>query len=144
MVSRDLHSLGFTGENDGETFAVIEYKGLKDTIYFNVNGESITGILDDGHNSTNSGIPDRYELFQSYPNPFNPTTTIKYSIPRVSFVNIRIYDILGREVKTLVNEEKLPGIYSIQFNGGNFTSGVYFYRLQAGSFVETKKFILLK
>jgi len=144
IVSRDLHSLGFTGKNDGETFAVIEYKGLKDTIYFNVNGESITGILDDGQNSTNSGIPDRYELFQSYPNPFNPTTTIKYSIPRVSFVNIRIYDILGREVKTLVNEEKLPGMYSIQFNGGNFTSGVYFYRLQAGSFVETKKFILLK
>lgn len=128
----------------GETSAIVNYKGKSDTVYFIIAGDNATGILDDGHNSTNSGIPDRYELFQSYPNPFNPTTTIKYSIPRISFVNIRIYDILGREVKTLVNEEKLPGIYSIQFNGGNFTSGVYFYRLQAGSFVETKKFILLK
>jgi 7,8-dihydropterin-6-yl-methyl-4-(beta-D-ribofuranosyl)aminobenzene 5'-phosphate synthase len=91
-----------------------------------------------------SQIPQRFKLEQNYPNPFNPTTTIKYSVPKLSFVTIKIYDVLGNEVATLVNEEKAVGAYELNWNATNLPSGVYFYRLQAGDFVETKKMILLK
>jgi photosystem II stability/assembly factor-like uncharacterized protein len=85
-----------------------------------------------------------YKLEQNYPNPFNPTTVINYSIPKERFVTIKVYDILGREIKTLVNEEKIAGNYSVQFNGSNLASGIYYYRMQAGDFVQTKKLVLLK
>jgi predicted esterase len=83
-------------------------------------------------------------LYQNHPNPFNPTTTIKYSTQKESFVTIKIYDILGNEIITLVNERKPAGTYAINFNGSNLPSGIYFYRMQAGNFVSTKKFVLLK
>lgn len=89
-------------------------------------------------------ISENYVLYNSYPNPFNPTTIIKYSIPLNSFVTLKVYDILGREVKTLVNELKNQGVYEVTFNGENLSSGTYFYRITAGSFSETKKFILMK
>ena len=85
-----------------------------------------------------------FALANNYPNPFNPSTIIKYTIPKQNFVELKIYDILGREVATLVNEEKSAGNYEINFNGSKLSSGVYFYRLQAGSFVSTKKFVMLK
>ena len=88
--------------------------------------------------------PTEYNLFQNYPNPFNPTTIIKYSIPKLSFITIKIYDVLGSEVATLVNEEKSVGIYELTCNAENLPSGVYFYRLQAGDFVQTRKMLLLK
>ena len=83
-------------------------------------------------------------LNQNYPNPFNPSTEIKYSIPLKSFVNIKIFNILGKEVKTLVNEIKDAGEYSINFNAGSLTSGIYFYRISAGEYTSIKKMILLK
>ncbi len=85
-----------------------------------------------------------FKLTQNYPNPFNPSTIIKYSIPKQSLVKLKIYDILGREVATLVNKEQQPGNYNIEFNASNLSSGIYFYLLQAGSFVTTKKMILLR
>ena len=85
-----------------------------------------------------------YSLSNNYPNPFNPSTIINYSIPRSSQVQIKLYDILGREVETLVNEVKSPGNYEVNFNASSLASGVYLYRLQAGSFVQTKKMMLLK
>ena len=90
-----------------------------------------------------------YTLSQNYPNPFNPTTIIAYEIPKTEFVSLKVYDILGREVETLVNEEKPAGSYEVNFNsysvaGRNLTSGIYFYQLKAGNFSETKKMILLK
>jgi hypothetical protein len=89
--------------------------------------------------------PKQFALMQNYPNPFNPSTTINYSLPESGLITIKIYDLLGREVETLVNEEKSAGNYSVQFSANNrFTSGVYFYRMQAGSFTQTKKLILLK
>ncbi|MCL4551586.1 MAG: peptidoglycan DD-metalloendopeptidase family protein [Bacteroidetes bacterium] len=92
-----------------------------------------------------SGVmPSDYFLFQNYPNPFNPTTVIRYSIPRLSKVTLKIYDILGKEVEKLVDEEKSPGQYEVKFNAKGLASGVYFYRMQAGSFSDTKKFILIK
>lgn len=89
-------------------------------------------------------VPAKYELEQNYPNPFNPTTTIKYSIAKQGNVSLKVYDMLGSEVATLVNEEKPVGVYEINFNASNLASGIYFYKIQAGSFVETKKMIFLK
>jgi GH35 family endo-1,4-beta-xylanase len=88
--------------------------------------------------------PSSYELKQNFPNPFNPTTNIQYNIPKTSTVTLKVYDILGRLVQTLVNSEQKPGNYSVTFNAQNFSSGVYFYQLQAGSFTETKKLLLVK
>jgi len=89
-------------------------------------------------------IPTNFLLSQNFPNPFNPITTIKYQIPEISFVTLKVYDVLGSEVVTLVNEEKNIGSYEVEFNGISLPSGIYFYRLQAGSFVETKKMVLMK
>jgi poly(3-hydroxybutyrate) depolymerase len=94
-----------------------------------------------------SSLPKEISLSQNYPNPFNPSTTIEYQIPNVgaqNIVSLRVYDILGREVATLVNEQKPAGTYNVQWNAKDLTSGVYYYRLQAGSFTETKKLILLR
>ncbi|MFA7419594.1 MAG: T9SS type A sorting domain-containing protein [Melioribacteraceae bacterium] len=95
-------------------------------------------------------IPTHYELLQNYPNPFNPSTTIDYQIPTPGFVTLKVYDLLGREVATLVNEYKHPGNYKAKFNAGHLersremASGIYFYSLTAGSYSQTKKLILLK
>jgi hypothetical protein len=86
----------------------------------------------------------RYFLAQNHPNPFNPTTTINYQIPELSFVTIKVYDVLGSEVVTLVNEEKTIGSYEVELNGRDLTSGIYIYRITAGTYVETKKMVLLK
>ena len=85
-----------------------------------------------------------FELYQNYPNPFNPTTIIKFRISDFKFVNLKVYDILGNEISTLVNEEKSPGSYKISFDGSDLPSGVYFYQLITSDFVQTKKMILLK
>ena len=87
---------------------------------------------------------DPVELSQNYPNPFNPTTKIKYQFPEMSKVKLTVYDVLGREVKTLVNEEKPAGNYEVEFDGTNLTSGIYFYRIETEKFSDTKKFVLLK
>ena len=88
--------------------------------------------------------PIRYVLEQNYPNPFNAATKIKYSVPQLSNVVIRIYDILGSEIETLVNVEKTAGIYELNWNAANLPSGVYIYQIKAGSFIQSKKMILLK
>ena len=105
--------------------------------------------------ATHDNLPTEYSLSQNYPNPFNPSTTIKYQIPTHSGqvvgsgfslrnVTLKVYDILGREVTTLVNQQQKPGSYEVLFNASNLTSGVYFYRLQSGSFNESRKMILLR
>ncbi len=98
----------------------------------------------DGVNESNNLSVKSFSLSQNYPNPFNPSTIIRYSIPKTGLVTLKVYDILGREVTTLVNENKTPGNYSVTFNGNNLSSGIYFYRISAGRYSETKKFILLK
>lgn len=87
---------------------------------------------------------NEYDLAQNYPNPFNPSTVIKYQLPKDGYVTLKIYDILGREIATLVNEFKSQGRYNATFNGSNFASGVYIYQLKAGDFVANKKLILMK
>jgi len=99
--------------------------------------------------TSGGNIPNGINLEQNYPNPFNPTTTVKYSIPVLSFVTLKVFDVLGNEIVTLVSEEKSAGSYEVEFSakGGSASSllsGVYFYQLKAGSFLQTKKMILLK
>lgn len=91
----------------------------------------------------NSSVKE-FKLNQNYPNPFNPTTTISYAIPRRSDVSLKVYNIVGQEVATLVNGEKEPGTYSVYFNGSELSSGIYFYKITAGSFSTVRKMILLK
>jgi hypothetical protein len=92
----------------------------------------------------NNLLPNEYVLEQNYPNPFNPTTTIEFSMPQSGMVNLAVYNILGEQVKALINEERTAGKHSVQFNANHLASGIYFYQLQAGSFTQTKKMILLK
>ncbi len=89
-------------------------------------------------------VPSQYILYQNYPNPFNPTTVIAYSLPTPAAVTLKVYDLLGREIRTLVNGRQNAGQHSITFDAGNCPSGVYFYRLQAGSYSQTKKLVELK
>lgn len=102
-----------------------------------VNGTSL--IL-----QNNSGIPKSYDISQNYPNPFNPTTVINYQLPTNCFVTLKIYDMMGREIKTLVAKKLSAGNYSVLWDAHNISGGTYFYRLQAGSYIETKKLVLLK
>jgi hypothetical protein len=83
-------------------------------------------------------------LKDNYPNPFNPTTRISYSLPQESFVTLKIYDAVGREIATLVNGLKSEGEYSVDFNAGSFASGFYFYKLEAGNVTQVKKMMLIK
>jgi hypothetical protein len=88
--------------------------------------------------------PKGFELHQNYPNPFNPTTRIEYATPRTSHVSLKVFDLLGREVATLVDEVQEAGFKSVEFNASDLASGVYFYRLQAGTFAQTKKLALIR
>lgn len=99
----------------------------------------ITGV-----NKTTNDVPKNFALQQNYPNPFNPSTKISYELPKNSFVTLRIFDILGNEVKELVNEEQNAGTHLLEFDGSNLSSGTYFYKLETSEFTDTKKMILLK
>ncbi|MBL1213046.1 MAG: T9SS type A sorting domain-containing protein [Ignavibacteriae bacterium] len=121
-------------------------------VLYNNNFEDMpTGVGDD-----ENLIADEFRLYQNYPNPFNPTTTIKFTTSpfnpspyqgegnRERLITLKVYDILGREIKTLINEQKPAGTYEVQFDASQLSSGVYFYYLSAGDFVQTKKLILIK
>jgi len=120
-------------EDETERPALIWLRDYLDTV--TVNPVSAEGITD---------VPYTYSLSNNYPNPFNPSTTIRYSIAQTSKVTLKIYDILGKEVETLANEVKAPGQYNVIFNARDLASGIYFYQINAGSFTATKKLILLK
>ncbi len=145
QINFNFHSGVLPGK--GDTLHIVTYKTItsEDVFRFAVDSNNvITGVKI-------NKIPKDYRLFQNYPNPFNPTTKIKYSIPKTGYVTIKVYDILGKEVTTLVNEEKTAGKYIVNFNGDNLASGIYFYQLratpisgQAENFISTKKMLLLK
>ncbi|MBK7107203.1 MAG: T9SS type A sorting domain-containing protein [Ignavibacteriae bacterium] len=127
----------------GDTLFIKTYKPLKDGDEFLFSpSKTFTSMKPEIKNSF-------FSLSQNYPNPFNPTTKIKYSIPQdikgeMSNVKLVVFDILGREIKTLVNESKKPGNYEVEFNAKNLSSGIYFYKLQTGNFSEIMKMILMK
>ncbi len=97
-----------------------------------------------GVSETASNTPAKYELYQNYPNPFNPSTNIRYSVVKYAKVTLKVYDVLGRLVKTLVNEVQSPGEHTVSFDAKSLASGVYYYRIQAGAFTQSKKMILIK
>ncbi len=121
----------------GDTLFLFTNKGL--SVYDTIRVHGLTVDVND-----NPEMPIEYSLFQNYPNPFNPSTKITYSVASLSNVSLKVYDILGREVVTLVNEEKPAGRYEVNFNASSLASGVYFYQIKAGSFIQTKKLMLLK
>ena len=90
------------------------------------------------------GLPKRFALEQNYPNPFNPTTTIRYELPTACNVTLRVYNLLGQDVVTLVDEFQSAGFKSVRFSGSGLATGIYIYTLHAGSFVAAKKLLLLK
>ena len=104
----------------------------------------VVSLTTTGVSELTNSTPHTWSLGQNYPNPFNPATVISYQIPVNTYVTLKVYDMLGREVKTLVNERQTAGTHLVTFDAGNLASGVYFYRMQAGSFVQTKKLILMK
>jgi len=109
-------------------------------------------VINSVTNISDNSQPQEFYLYQNFPNPFNPSTKIKFTIPGViasetkqsQLVTLKVFDILGNEVATLVNEEKPEGTYEVDFNGTGLSSGIYFYELSAGNFIETKKMILLR
>ena len=115
------------------------YAALGQSVWRRPISEMITAVK-----TLPSTKPFTFLLFQNYPNPFNPTTVISYQLPTNDFMRLEIYDVLGRKIKTLVSERQSAGAHSVTFNAGGLSSGVYFYRLTAGSFVETKKLMLIK
>lgn len=123
---------------DGRTDIAVVTSFNKLSVLYNMDGPTSV------ENDQNNILPEEYLLQQNYPNPFNPSTTIQFSIPQAGNVTLKIYNLLGEEVKTLADEYRLAGKHSVQFNANNLASGIYFYRIQSGSFVETKKMILLK
>ena len=130
-----MYDTTITGTNSEEVYHLEEH--VTATVRPNNN---ITGVKQPDENF----LPKEYELSQNYPNPFNPATTINYQLPKTSDVTLKVYDVLGREVKALVNERQSPGKYSVTFHTETLTSGIYFYRLCAGDYSSTKKLMLLK
>jgi hypothetical protein len=121
---------------------VVRYKNSEYKLEPRTNSDFVGGIV--GVKKEESSVPSSFSLSQNYPNPFNPTTTIKYSIAKPSNVSLKIYNVLGQEVVTLVNQHQIAGSYVTTFDASRFASGVYFYRLNAGSFSQVKKMLLLK
>jgi Secretion system C-terminal sorting domain len=104
----------------------------------------VDGVFTGIESGQNNIVFEIFKLFQNYPNPFNPTTIISYQLPQNNFVTLDIYDVSGRKVMNLVNEQQKAGNHALTLNASNLSSGVYFYRIESGSYKETKKFVLIK
>jgi len=100
--------------------------------YFSLAGEAVVGV------------PAKYELLQNYPNPFNPSTSISYALPKDGFVNLKMYDVLGREIKTLISEFKKANIYTVDFNASDLSTGVYYYKINVDGYSDVKKMMYIK
>jgi hypothetical protein len=152
-----LYNEGISYSTDNGDTWVLDTSGLKlvplmsitidgkDNVYLSTeesvwrsNPDSIVSV------AVNNEIPTEYNLYQNYPNPFNPTTTIKYSVKEAGIVTLKVYDILGKEIRTLVNETKSPGEYTANFDASSLPSGVYIYTIRAGTFNASRKLVLLK
>jgi|WetSurMetagenome_2_1015567.scaffolds.fasta_scaffold05152_6 photosystem II stability/assembly factor-like uncharacterized protein len=127
-----FNSIYFTSKDTGYVC------GSGGKIYKTVNGGSI------GIRKIDENTPDKFCLYQNYPNPFNPTTSIRYQVESIKFIKLVVYNILGKEVATLVNEKQSQGVYEVTFDGSMYPSGVYFYRLETENYSETKKMLLIK
>jgi len=127
-----LYDVSFIDANTGTA------SGRNGTILRTTNG-GVTFV-----NQISSEIPERFSLYQNYPNPFNPSTNIRYTLPKNSFVSLKVYDVLGKEIATLVNESLSPGTYEATFDAAKYSSGIYFYKLTTNDFSDVKKMVLIK
>ncbi|MCH8169555.1 MAG: T9SS type A sorting domain-containing protein [Bacteroidetes bacterium] len=130
-------------DKENQVFYIV-VNGLPTGLDFDPNNYILKDVLSIVTGVDNETIPRTFTLEQNYPNPFNPTTTISYSVPEKSFVSLVITDLLGRKITELVNEEKTQGSYTISFNAKGLSSGIYFYTLTSGNFIQTKKMLLMK
>ncbi len=119
------------------TFSVRDNQVLGSTVTVVVNVTVATGVKD-------GSVPTQYSLSQNYPNPFNPTTTLKFAISNAEFVNLTVYDVLGKKVATLINENKQAGYHTVEFDAGSLSSGIYLYKITAGKFTKIEKMMLMK
>ncbi|MDQ3021227.1 MAG: T9SS type A sorting domain-containing protein [Bacteroidota bacterium] len=124
------------------------YSGTNQVAQITMNGfilqRAVFDTINVGISNYNSVIPDNFALYQNFPNPFNPTTSIKFDIAKSSFTSIKIYDMLGKEISNLVNQELTPGSYQFTLDAASFPSGIYYYKIETESFTEIKKMVLLK
>ncbi len=141
-INQSLDSVSFKVLKPGRF--VVKCIGMKGLDNVSISPEYIITLDPTSLHNDDFEIPGTFELFQNYPNPFNPVTVIKYQVADISHVQIKVFDLLGREVKLLINEEKLPGSYQVIFNAGELTSGIYFYRMISKEFSSIKKMILIK
>ena len=143
LTTRDIVSIAVVDSNTASCLTVNNFnrdsQGADTTFFLAISSKPFVGV-DDESNS----IPSEFRLEQDYPNPFNPTTKIKYGVPFASYITLKIYDLLRNEIATLVDEEKPTGVYEVEFDGSGLTSGIYFYKIQADNFIEAKKMILLR
>ena len=160
QTASEINNQGFEIYRNGIKIAFVDGKGTttEKQDYSFVDKDLISGIynyrlkqldFDGTHRvvgelSVYLTLPEQFSLEQNYPNPFNPSTTINFSIPASGLVTLKVFNVLGSEVATLVNEQKEPGSYQVEFDSNNYSAGIYFYNLQAGNFIETRKMILLK
>jgi len=151
--NEEWNAIGFVNGNgtttESQSYSFVD-KNISSGIYkYRLKQIDYDGTFDYSNEIEVEITPSEFALEQNYPNPFNPSTSIQYTIGSKQFVQLKVYDVLGNEIATLVNEEKPAGSYVVEFNVAQdsrpaIASGIYFYKLQAGRFVETKKMILIK
>jgi hypothetical protein len=150
LLGKDFHPIGFingNGSSSSERDYSFEDRNLLSGKYeYRLKQTDFNGNFEyfELREEVNIGIPGQYSLSQNYPNPFNPSTQINYDLPSDGLVTLKVFDNLGREVATLVNETKQAGYYTAELRGSNFPSGVYFYKITAGNFTSVKKMILIR
>ena len=136
ILTKTGESLSITLKNSTANSGVVNIEG--------VSWSSGDGVSNPTNVEKTSEIPRGFSLSQNYPNPFNPSTKISFSLPQSSFVNLSVYEITGREVTNLLNQQMNAGTYAVDFNSANLSSGIYLYKISAGTFLQTKKMILIK
>ncbi|MFZ1517511.1 MAG: YCF48-related protein [Ignavibacteriaceae bacterium] len=132
-TTEDLNSVYFINADTGFIC------GMNGSLLYTTDGGGVISSVENRNNQLTN-----YSLLQNYPNPFNPSTTISYQLPKTGNVSLKVFDVLGKEIATLVNEEKPSGSYNVEFNVYGLASGIYYYQIKAGEFIQTKKMILLK
>jgi hypothetical protein len=135
MEITEYHDLSTACSYTGFTAGTVQTARANTCFFFN----AISGV-----NPFGNMLPTKYDLKQNYPNPFNPVTKIDYALPKQGYVTLKIYDVLGREVRTLINEVKQAGYYSVDFDASTLSSGVYFYKFESGAFSDIKRMMLIK
>jgi hypothetical protein len=149
VIITNLDNLTYDSFLRTNPYVLPSLKKAKNVIYMNPYNPTyvqlpLIGFVPIGIQPISSNVPSEFSLQQNYPNPFNPTTNIKFNIPKRDNVTLKVFNILGKEVATLVKENLKAGTYEVKFDGGNLSSGIYFYKLETQSYKETKKMVLIK